>query len=135
MRECAEKELQDRERQLELERLHQVETLRQQSDREHERCHEELEKNADLIAGLQKELETLRAGGSKSESPSVRESDSGLPRDSTRGSAYQGVVVAVKPQQRFQVQVGVKPLLVVVVTLHLIMVVQVLRLVLVVTVV
>ena len=75
-------ELQDREKELELERLQQVEVLRQQFDRERERHREEVEKNAALVAALQEELRILKE---KCESPSERESNSGL--SATVGSA------------------------------------------------
>ena len=68
-------ELQDREKELELERLRQVEALRQQFDRERERHRKEVEKTAALVAALQEEIRILKE---KSESPSERESDSGL---------------------------------------------------------
>ena len=59
--------------QQELQRLRQVEQLRQQFDKERERHREETDRNAALVATLQKELE---ASKSTSESP-CRESESG----------------------------------------------------------
>ena len=59
-----------------------MERLRQQFDRERERHREEVEKGAALVAALQEELKVLKE---KCESPSERESDSGL--SATVGSA------------------------------------------------
>ena len=75
LQERCERELQNKEKELELERLRQVEALRQQFDRERERHREEVKKKAALITTLQEELKALKG---KHESPSERESDSGL---------------------------------------------------------
>ena len=55
-----EMEMRDRENQLELQRLRQVEHLRQQFDKERERHREEMDWNAAQVATLQKELEASK---------------------------------------------------------------------------
>ena len=95
-----ETEMRDRENQQELQRLRQVEQLRQQFDKERERHREEMDRNAALVATLQKELEASKA---TSESP-CRESESGggsskkksvtfaEPEDESRGQELAPVV-------------------------------------------
>lgn len=80
----ARKKLEDQEDKLELARLRQVEALRQQFDKEREKHYEELERNAALVDGLRKKLESREAAVRESISESERVRDSSNIRETRR---------------------------------------------------